>query len=58
MKTKIIQTKHMADYLIECGNHFLYTLNNRNKEGYNVFVFYDTPKLRDDMSNYNLKNKK
>lgn len=52
MKTKVIQTKHMADYLIECGNQFLYTLNNKYKEGYNVFVFKDTEKLREDMKKY------
>jgi len=57
MKTKVIQTKHMADYLIECGNQFLYTLNNKYKEGYNVFVFSDTEKLRNDMKNYKRKNK-
>ena len=57
MNTKIILTKRLADHLISKGNTLLYTLNNKYKPGYSVFVFLLTDKLLEDMTEYT-KNKR
>lgn len=57
MNTKVILSKRLADYLIENGNTLLYTLNNKFKPGYSVFVFLLTDKLLEDMTEYT-NNKK
>jgi len=50
---KLIFNKNMARYLQKKGNFCFKTIPNHKIEGYQIYLFDETEKLKKDMENYN-----
>lgn len=48
----VIKALSMANYLVKCGHDIKKVAVNDNNPNYYVFLFYDSPKLQDDMSKF------
>ncbi|WHX99301.1 hypothetical protein [Neobacillus sp. DY30] len=49
MKEKVIYKKRIFVELVRLHHNFLHTKRNKQKEGYQIYIFEETPELLEDL---------
>lgn len=55
-KTYSIKSLSMTNHLVRCGHDITGVADNDSNSHFKVFYFVDTPRLREDMSNFKKNN--